>query len=158
MRKFFIFLMFAISLATLQSCKTAQFGVDYAATVQGDGDGNFDVIFPQGRVAMDGTATIDFRVSNDSTVLKNKVYTKQEVLESGDAKKIEALKACNDYLAEQFEASAASGTYDITIHAYVRERVTGIGFEANKHLTNRETPNRAPSRAEQDSDPYPYIL
>lgn len=154
MRKFLFVLVAIFSMVALQSCKTAQFGVDYAATVTGDGDGQFDVLFPQGRIAMDGTAAIDFRVSNDSTVLNQKVYTKQQVLESGDKDQLKALKECNDYIANNFEAYAAHGTYDITIHAYVRERVTGIGFEANKHLTNR-LQNRAPRAT--DSDPYPFI-
>jgi hypothetical protein len=141
----------------MTSCKgQAAFGVDYAAVVNGDGDGNFDVTFPQGRVAMDGTAVIDFRASNDSSIINGKVYTKQEVLQSGDAEKIKALEACNAYMADKFEASAASGTYDIWIKAFVRERVTGIGFEAEKHLTNRVKSN-APSRAKEDNDPYPYI-
>lgn len=152
MKKILYLLMaLTLSMGMMTSCKTAKFGVSYAATVVGDADGKVDVTFPQGRFAMDGDAAVDFRVSNDTTVLAGKVYTKEEALNSGDKKVIDALYRCAAFANENFQTTDADGTYDLTINAFVRETLTGIGFEWEKHLTNRE-PANAPSRAAAQAD------
>jgi hypothetical protein len=135
----------------LCSCNT-QFGLAYGVSLTGDGDGQFEVTFPQGSYAMDGTATIDLNVGD--TVPFGKVTTKAEVLERGNAKEIAALRAANDSVAIQFKATSGSGTYDLWLHGFIQEIGTGLVFEVDRHFTNRETktPLRTPS-----NDPYPYI-
>jgi len=163
MKHYLCLLMLAMVAVLGTSCKTqAQFGVDYAVIVQGDGDGVVDVMFPQGRFEMDGTADIVLRASSDSAVINAPVVTKAQVIESGDPAMLKALKDANDYVQNEFYAAQtdAGGTYYLLLKGYVRERLTGLGFEVEKVLTNRP-PNTAngPKRAESNlrADPYPFI-
>lgn len=159
MKKFY-FLAAILALAvSFTSCKTAQFGVAYAVTVVGDGDGQVDVSFPQGRFAMDGTAGIDLRVSNDTNVLTAPVTCKAFVLNENDPQHLKALRLCNDFMEQEFvvNETEAGGTYDILIKGFVRETLTGIGFEVEKHLTNRANAPSRVTRVEQVMDAYPYI-
>ena len=145
-------ILFAMLIAcvALCSCNT-QFGLAYGVKLTGDGDGQFEVTFPQGSYSMDGTAAIDLNVGD--TIPFGQVTTKAEVIENGNAKQLKALRAANDYAA-QFNATAGSGTYDIWLKGFIKEIGTGLIFEVDRHFTNRTpTPLRAPDK----DDPYPYI-
>lgn len=149
MRK--IFFAIIIALVALTSCNT-QFGIAYGVKFTGNGDGKFAVTFPQGYYAMDGTAAIDLNVGD--TIPFGEPTAKAEVLANGNPKQIEALRAANDYIANQFSATSGSGTYDLWLKGFVKEIGTGLVFEIDRHFTNRE--NNAPLRAPAN-DPYPYI-
>lgn len=165
MKKLLFFFMLMLSMVMVTSCAGAKFGVQYAVVVAGDGDGNVDVTFPQGRFAMDGDAAVDLRVSNDSTVINQPVLTKEYVLTKGTAKEKKALELCNEFMSDNFNTAEteAGGTYDLLIKGYVRETLTGVGFEVEKHLTNREQKLlKAPARNANDTtgqvvDKYQYI-
>ena len=154
MKRFYLLMALAIGLAAtamMTSCNT-QFGLAYNVSLTGDGDGQFEVTFPQGTYAMDGTASLALHVGD--TIPFGQVTTKAEVIENGNAKQLKALRAANDYAAQQFEATAGSGTYDIWLKGFIKEIGTGLIFEVNRHFTNRTpTPLRAPAK----DDPYPYI-
>ena len=146
-------ILFAMLIActALCSCNT-QFGLAYGVSLTGDGDGQFEVTFPQGSYSMDGTAAIDLNVGD--TIPFGKVTTKAEVIEKGNAKQLAALKAVNDSVAEQFSATEGSGTYDLWLRGFVKETGTGLIFEIDRHFTNRP-PNAA--RLKTAADPFPFV-
>ena len=147
MKKILFALMACLALC---ACNT-QFGLAYSVQLTGDGDGNFEVTFPQGTFAMDGTATIDLFVG-DTIPFGTQLTSKAEVIEKGDPKQLAALQRVNESVAKQFGATAGDGTYNIWIHGFIKEIGTGLSFEVDRHLTNRENQLRAPS-----NDPYPFI-
>jgi hypothetical protein len=146
-------ILFACLAAMLMCSCGQQFGLAYGVSLSGVGDGKFDVTFPQGSFAMDGTAAIDFVIGD--TIPFGTVTTKAEVLQSGDAKQRAALKAVNDSIAQQFGATGGDGTYDLWIHGFVKETGTGLIFEIDRHLTNRA--NAPAIRLAAKDDPFPYI-
>ena len=148
MKKILFILMACMALV---SCNT-QFGLAYQVKLTGDGDGQFEVTFPQGSYAMDGTATLALNIGD--TLPFNTPTTKAEVIANGNPRQLKALKAANDSIAQQFNATAGSGTYDIWLKGFIKEIGTGLVFEVDRHFTNRE--NNAPLRA-PSNDPYPYI-
>ena len=148
MKKILFILMACMALV---SCNT-QFGLAYQVKLTGDGDGQFEVTFPQGSYAMDGTATLALNIGD--TLPFNTPTTKAEVIANGNPRQLKALKAANDSIAQQFNATAGSGTYDIWLKGFIKEIGTGLVFEVDRHFTNRE--NNAPLRAPAN-DPYPYI-
>lgn len=148
-------LLFAIiACLALCSCNT-QFGIAYGVKLTGDGDGQVEVTFPQGQYAMDGTATIYLNVGDTMPFFGKKVTTKAEVIKHGSAKQIAALKAANDSVATQFNATAGTGTYDLWVKGFVKETGTGLIFEIDRHFTNRA--NAPMLRKASPSDPYPFI-
>ena len=86
MKKILFALMACLALC---ACNT-QFGLAYSVQLTGDGDGNFEVTFPQGTFAMDGTATIDLFVG-DTIPFGTQLTSKAEVIEKGDPKQLAAL-------------------------------------------------------------------
>lgn len=154
MKKFLLPLLMLFAIA-MTSCKSVQFGLAYDVSISGDGDGQFEVSFPQGSYAMDGTATLALIVGDTLKFGAQEVSYKADILKSGDAKKIAAMKAVNDSIAYQFNATAGSGTYDIWIRGMVKELATGLSFSVNRHLTNRD--NRLYKAPAVDGDAYPFI-
>ena len=142
-----------IACTALCSCGT-QFGLAYGVKLTGDGDGQFEVTFPQGSYSMDGTATIYLNVGDTIPFFNQTVTTKAEVIENGNAKQLAALRAVNDSVALQFNATEGSGTYDLWLHGFVKETGTGLIFEIDRHFTNRP-PNAA--RLKTASDPFPFV-
>lgn len=140
-----------IACFALCSCHT-QFGIAYGVKLTGNGDGQFEVSFPEGSYAMDGTASIALQVGD--SIPFGKVTTKAEVLENGNTKEIAVLKAVNDSVATQFDATAASGTYELWLKGFVKETGTGLIFEIDRHWTNREALKKMRALS---NDPYPYI-
>ena len=146
-------ILFAIiACVALTACNT-QFGLAYNVSLTGDGDGQFEVTFPQGSYSMDGTASLALKVGD--TIPFNKVTTKAEVIMKGNERELKALQQVNDAIAEQFNATEGSGTYDIWLKGFIKEIGTGLIFEVDRHFTNRP-PNlrKAPANA---ADKYPYI-
>lgn len=137
----------------LTSCNT-QFGLAYGVSLTGDGDGQFEVTFPQGSYAMDGKATLTLNIGDTILFNHDTITTKEEVLLHGDKKQLTAMKAVNDSIANQFNAFVGDGTYDLWIKGYVKEIGTGLVFSVDRHLTNRENVLRMPSL---EADPYPFI-
>jgi len=140
----------------LCSCGT-QFGLTYGVSLTGDGDGKFEVTFPQGSYAMDGTAALALNVGDTIPFLNQKVTTKAEVLEHGNAKQLKALRIANDSIAAQFHATEGDGTYDLWLKGYVKEIGTGLIFEVDRHFTNRPPNLRKSAASSATSDPYPFI-
>lgn len=143
-----LFAMLACLL--LVSCDT-QFGLAYGVSLSGVGDGKFDVAWPQGSFAMDGTAAIDFVIGD--TIPFGTVTTKADVLDKGDKKELDALQQVNDFVAKQFGVTDGEGTYDFWLHGYVKEIGTGLIFEIDRHITN--IPSKVLRTA--SNAPYPYI-
>ena len=151
-----MFILVSILTLTLTSCGT-QFGLAYSVAITGDGDGKFEVTFPQGSYAMDGTAALDLQLGDTIMFNDSAAYvTKAEVLERGKAKELKAMKEVNDSIAEKFNAIAAEGTYDIWIKGFVKELGTGLTFSVDRRLTNRDV--KALKKASVNlNDPYPFI-
>lgn len=159
MKKILIFAFVLMSAFIFTACNT-QFGVVYGVQLAGDGDGQFEVTFPQGSYAMDGKATLVLNVGdsvlfNDTTV---KVTYKNDVLKRGNKKELAAMKRVNDSIATNFEAFAGEGTYDLHVKGYVKELGTGLIFEIDRHFTNRENGLRkSPAIKVEENDLYPFI-
>lgn len=156
MKKFLIFAITIISSLVLTSCGT-QFGLVYGVQLKGDGDGKFEVTFPQGCYEMDGKATLALNVGdsvlfNDTTT---KVTYKNEVLERGNKKQLAAMKRVNDSIAVQFNTFDGDGTYDLHLKGFVKEIGTGLIFEIDRRFTNRDAMLRKTKNVE--IDPYQYI-
>lgn len=142
-----IFAVFALT-----ACQP-QFGLVYDVDITGDGDGQFEVTFPQGSYSMDGKADLAL-ILGDSIGFNEPVVLKQEVLTANKKKELKALAAVNNAMNEEFEAHSESGTYDILIQGTVKELGTGLSFSVYKRLTNRDTANVTEVLA---TDEYPFV-
>lgn len=156
MKKLIFFMVGLFLTMSLVSCDKDknEFGIVYDAVVEGSGEGEFQVNFPQGSLAMDGTANLLFKVSNADSV-PDKVMTKAEILESGNEKNIKALNDCADFISKKFSVttnSDAEGAYDLWIKGYIMEKMTGIKVEINKHITNQDSTLTA-----REINPLDYI-
>lgn len=155
MKKFLIFAFALVSSFILTSCNT-QFGLVYGVQLTGDGDGQFEVTFPQGSYAMDGKATLALNVG-DSVLFNDTTHTvayKNDVLARGNKKELAAMKRVNDSIATNFEAFVGDGTYDLWLKGYVKEIGTGLIFEIDRRFTNRDALRKSPAL---ENDPYPFI-
>ena len=156
MKKFLILFFAMVSALMFTACQT-QFGLVYGVQLTGDGDGQFEVTFPQGSYAMDGKAALALNVGdsilfNDTT---QQVTYKSQVLARGNKKELAAMKRVNDSIAANFEAFAGEGTYDLWLKGFVKEIGTGLVFSVDRHLTNRDAALRKSPAVE--SDEYPFI-
>lgn len=156
MKKFLILIFAMVTTFLFTACQT-QFGLVYDVQLTGDGDGQFEVTFPQGSYAMDGKAALALNVGdsilfNDTT---QQVTYKSQVLARGNKKELAAMKRVNDSIAANFEAFAGEGTYDLWLKGFVKEIGTGLVFSVDKHLTNRDAALRKSPAIE--SDEYPFI-
>ena len=96
-----MFILASILTLTLTSCGT-QFGLAYSVAITGDGDGKFDVTFPQGSYAMDGTASLDLQLGDTIMFKDSAAYvTKAEVLEKGNANELKAMYAQIDRVSNK---------------------------------------------------------
>lgn len=153
MKKFLFIALAIVSSMVFTSCGT-QFGLVYGVQLTGDGDGQFEVTFPQGSYEMNGKAALALNVGdsvlfNDTTA---KVAYKKDVLLRGNQKEIEAMRRVNDSIANQFNAFDGEGTYDIWLKGFVKEIGTGLVFSVDRHFTNRMKAVR-----KNDNDLYPFI-
>jgi hypothetical protein len=156
MKKFLILIFAMVTTLVFTACQT-QFGLVYGVQLTGDGDGQFEVTFPQGSYAMDGKAALALNVGdsilfNDTT---QQVTYKSQVLARGNKKELAAMKRVNDSIAANFEAFAGEGTYDLWLKGFVKEIGTGLVFSVDRHLTNRDAALRKSPAVE--SDEYPFI-
>lgn len=153
MRKLlFSLFMLVISMAFV-SCGT-QFGLVYGVQLTGDGDGQFEVTFPQGSYAMNGKAALALNVGDSIMFNDVKVTTKNEVIERANKKQLRAMQQVNDSVAAYFNAVSGDGTYDLWLKGFVKEVGTGLVFSVDKHITNRD----AALRKSVDADVFcPYI-
>lgn len=152
--KKFLFIAFAIINSMIFTSCGTQFGLVYGVQLTGDGDGQFEVTFPQGSYEMNGKAALALNVGdsvlfNDTTA---KVAYKKDVLLRGNQKEIEAMRRVNDSIANQFNAFDGEGTYDIWLKGFVKEIGTGLVFSVDRHFTNRMKAVR-----KNDNDLYPFI-
>jgi len=153
MRKFLFIALAIISSMVFTSCGT-QFGLVYGVQLTGDGDGQFEVTFPQGSYEMNGKAALALNVGdsvlfNDTTT---KVTYKKDVLLRANKKELEAMHRVNDSIATQFNTFDGEGTYDIWLKGFVKEIGTGLIFSVDRHFTNRMKAVR-----KNDNDLYPFI-
>ena len=156
MKKFLILIFAMVTTLVFTACQT-QFGLVYGVQLTGDGDGQFEVTFPQGSYAMDGKAALALNVGdsilfNDTT---QQVTYKSQVLARGNKKELAAMKRVNDSIAANFEAFAGEGTYDLWLKGFVKEIGTGLVFSVDRHFTNRDAALRKSPAVE--SDEYPFI-
>lgn len=151
MKKFLISLMAVCFCLTFASCGV-QFGLAYGVQLSGDGDGCFEVTFPQGSYAMDGKAALVLNIGDTVLLGKDTVTTKSAILLRGNKKEMEAMQRVNDSIATRFNASAGEGTYGLWIKGFVKEIGTGLIFEVDRHITNRDLMLRTAS-----GDFCPYI-
>lgn len=145
-------ILFAFAACLLLASCSTQFGLAYGVSLSGNGDGKFNVAWPQGSFAMDGKAYLDF-VIGDTIPFGEPVTTKAEVMLKGDKREMAALQSVNDSIAKQFGVTEGEGTYDFWLHGFVKECGTGLVFEIDRHITN--IPSKALRAA--SNDPYPYI-
>ncbi len=153
MRKFLFIVLAIIGSMVFTSCGT-QFGLVYGVQLTGDGDGQFEVTFPQGSYEMNGKAALVLNVGdsvlfNDTTT---KVAYKKDVLLHANKKELEAMRRVNDSIATQFNTFDGDGTYDIWLNGFVKEIGTGLVFSVDRHFTNRMKVVR-----KNDNDLYPFI-
>jgi len=162
MKKFLLFAVIAlIAVTAFTSCdkdkKDNGFGIVYSTNIDGEGEGQFQVTFPQGSVAMNGNATLNFLISNDKSILTAATVTKDQILTSGDTEKIKVLNQCADFIATQYAIqdvdTEGSGTYDFWIKGYIMEKMTGLKFEINRHITNKDSLLKS-----SQSEPLDFIL
>lgn len=156
MKKFLILIFVMVNTLMFTACQT-QFGLVYGVQLTGDGDGQFEVTFPQGSYAMDGKAALSLNVGdsilfNDTT---QQVTYKSQVLASGNKKELIAMKRVNNSIAANFEAFAGEGTYDLWLKGFVKEIGTGLVFSVDRHFTNRDVTIRKYQAVEGDE--YPFI-
>lgn len=136
----------------LSSCGT-QFKIVYGVNIAGEGDGNFKVTFPQGSYAMDGKASLELLVGDTLKFNDTEIRTKAQVLSENKSRELKALKSINDSIDNQFNAFIGDGTYDLWLHGFVKEEVTGLVVEVNKHLTNKSSS----LKSTREIDKFPYI-
>lgn len=125
----------------MTSCTATQsFGIVYDLNVTGDGDGQFDVTFPNGKFGMDGKAGLGFELSNDTTkmLMANNALTAEQIQASNDPKQLTALANVNTWVDQNFQATSATGSYDLLIQGYAKETLTGIVIAVDKRITNRK--------------------
>lgn len=145
------FLIMVLGFIMLTACGT--YKPLYHANIVGDADGQVEVTFQDGRLAMDGTAGIDFYYGNDSTLVtltraNVAAVTLEEAFNHTDKKVREAAKAAQDmtntFQVNVLETKAmndttkAGGTYYFTFDALFIEPVTGTQIHTHKVLTNRQ--------------------
>jgi len=135
MRKFLFLMMCCIGLV-LTSCKT-EMGLAYNVAVQGNGDGNVEVTFDQGKFAMAGTAAIVFYAQDSVPFIKSTVVSKKQVLESNKKDYIEALDLVQASM-ENITATSAGGNYDLNVEGYVTVYPLNISVEVHKHLSSKD--------------------
>ncbi len=145
-------ILFTLCMCFVLCSCNSQFSIAYGVQLQGNSDGKIQVSFPKGSYSMDGEATIALHVG-DSLPLGN-VTTKAYILEYGSTQEIAALQTVSDSVTNQFNANATSGTYDLWLYGYVKETLTGLVFEIDRHWTNQ---NKAKKIKANNHDPYPYI-
>lgn len=168
MKRFYLlFMLFAaLGMASLVSCdgpKTPP-GIDYSLSAESITDGEVAVTFENGYFFAGGEAHVFTKLASDY-VPTDKYVTKAEIVARGDKNELEALRLANAWMANMTVLDTLDGHYDITIHAYLHERMTGLTLKADRHWDNNAAPPNSPARAkrlydykEADNDPYPYIF
>ena len=155
----------ALSMASLVSCDGPKIppGIDYSLSAEAITDGEVAVTFEHGYFFACGDAHVFTKVESDFR--PDTIYTtKAEILAKGDPTELEALRLANEWMANMNVLDTLDGHYDITIHAYLHERLTGITLKADRHWDNNVPPNprmvtkRMFDYKMPDNDPYPYIF
>lgn len=159
----FIGMMFAISLASCDEAKK-EFKIDYSVEAEAYTDGVVSVDFEQGYFMAGGDAHVLTHIASDYVPVT--YITKAEIIERGDEYELQVLDMANKW-AESFAIhDTTGGHYDITIHAYIHEQLTGLTLKADRHWDNNATPPSLSKKLlpifceykEPDNDPYPYIF
>lgn len=143
-----LFNLLAIAVVTmmmafsLTSCDTTnndgntQTGFTYNVDIDACAKGDLMVTFPNGKLAMNGDATIMFDYSNDSVInlMAGDILTEEAILASNDQVKIDALNATNNWFDENFTVSSTSagGKYCVKASGYIKEPVSGLVIRLSK--------------------------
>ena len=142
MKNFIIFLCLVISMFFMTSCNSCnndvKFGIEYDLSTNGSTDAAVSVTFNGGHFTVDGAAKFDFDWTNVSPMVfqGESVYGLDSALASNDAKVVEAAKRVDDWLNKEVYVSDFTGHYDIYVKGYVKETLTGLKFEIDRHFTN----------------------
>lgn len=128
----------------LAACDPKEYKPLYNINVVGEADGQVDVVFPDGKFAVDGATNLSFTYGNDTTVVFSKVgdFSVEQGIKSADK---EVQRFANDVqgLDESISATSAGGTYYLVVDARYYDPITGTEIHTRKVLTNRE-PNFEP--------------
>lgn len=122
------------------SCNDNQsFGIEYALNSNGSTDGSVTVAFPSGEFTLNGDANYVFNWTNaDKKLLNAGAIFLSDALNSNDAKIAKAANEVNTWLESAIHVTDAEGNYDVYVKGYVKETLTGLTFEIDKHFTNKE--------------------
>lgn len=133
-------------------------GLAYNVAVQGNGDGNVEVTFDQGKFEMTGAAAIVFYAQDSVPFTKSKVVSKAQVLESNKKDYIEALDLVQASM-ENIQATSAGGNYNLNVDGFITVYPLNISVEVHKHLSNHDNaPVRKALRDKaESSDRWCYI-
>lgn len=161
-----LILIGAMGMASLVSCdgpKTSP-GIDYDMSVSAITDGNVELQFEHGYLLAGGDAHMFAKATSEEFVPYNLV-TKADILAKGDKAELEALRLANEWAQNIVLKDSAGGHYDITINAYLHERLTGLTLQCERHWDNNapDTPlykktARHVVGKPKANDPYPYIF
>lgn len=168
MKKFYLLVMLfaALSMASLTSCDGSKTppGIDYNLSAEVITDGSVSLTFEHGYLLAGGDAHLFTKVKSDTFKYEN-VTTKAEILAKGDKAELEALRLANEWAQNIVLKDSAGGHYDITINAYLHERLTGLTLQCERHWDNNPPETPAFKKTIQkviagpdDGDLYPYIL
>lgn len=159
----FIGMILAISLVSCDGPKTPP-GIDYDMSVSAITDGSVELNFEHGYILAGGDAHMFAKATSEGFVPYN-FTTKADILAKGDKAELEALRLANEWAQSVVLKDSAGGHYDITINAYLHERLTGLTLQCERHWDNNtpDTPScmktiRHVAGYTIDNDPYPYIF
>lgn len=131
MKKILIGLAMMLSALAFTSCEEEEFKITYNVDIVGDADGDVTLTFPDGRLALQGCAAIDFHYGNADVA----DYTLTEALESNDANVVKAAWAVKEDVEKAFTVVATEGTYYIHIGGYAE--AYGVKISIDETFTNR---------------------
>lgn len=142
MRKFLIVLSVVAMAFAAMSCScddNASFGIEYALNSNGNTDGSVTVTFPSGEFTLNGDASYVFDWSNaDKKLFGAEAIFLDDALNSKDAKMAKAANKVSAWLESAINVTDAEGNYDVYVKGYVKETLTGLTFEIDRHFTNKE--------------------
>lgn len=142
MRKFISILLAALTIVFVASCTScnsdAKFGIEYDLSTVGSTDAAVTVDFTNGHFNVNGAAKFDFEWSNVQNVKFEQLAVQdlRSALNSSDTQVLEAAQRVDEWLNTAVQVNSFEGHYDIYIHGYVRETLTGLKFEIDRRITN----------------------
>lgn len=137
MKKFLIGLAIFIIAFLSTSCRPEVNGFVYDVNIDGNASGNVLVTFPNGSLDLDGSTTLAFKYSNDTTIVKYVGDTKLvKGLVDPNVNANKEVQKFNTTVNNSFNVvlndTDLGGSYYIRIHGYAKEPNTGIVIAIDK--------------------------